>query len=84
MQNSNNISGGQLQRLGVARCLYRDPKVIILDEATTGLSFELESDIISRVIEMKRERIIIIISHSEHIIQKCDVVVKLRPLESAL
>ena len=58
------ISGGQMQRIGIARALFRDPKIIILDESTNSLDKKTEQDILSifNSIDYK-DKIIISISH---------------------
>lgn len=69
-----NISGGQRQRLALARANYNYPKVIILDEPTSALDSVNESFIIKYISENKKEKITIIITHSKNIIKKCDEV----------
>ena len=57
------ISGGQKQRIGIARALYRDPEVIIFDEATNALDKVLEKKIINNI-KNQGNKTIIIISHN--------------------
>ncbi len=66
----SRMSGGQRQRLGIARCLYFDPKLIILDEPTSSLDLETEEKIISDIYDLK-DYTIILISHRPSVFKKC-------------
>ena len=63
---SNNISGGQAQRIGLARALYRDSKIIFLDEPTSNLDNKNENDFLELVNKLKKDKMIIMISHKNH------------------
>ncbi len=71
------FSGGQKQRIAIARALYRQPELIILDEATTGLDAQVESDIFSAFADVKDEVTMIVISHNQSVLNKCDRVIYL-------
>ena len=71
------ISGGQRQRLGIARAIYRNPEVLILDEPTSSLDNETEEDFIKTIFSMKRKKTIIIVSHKDSVLKKCDRIIKL-------
>ena len=58
------ISGGQAQRLGIARALYREPNILIFDEATSSLDKENERKIYEILNKMKKSLTIIVISHN--------------------
>ena len=66
------ISGGQMQRIAIARELYRNPSVLILDEATTGLDYENEKKIFDSIKQLKNKMTIIIVSHNKKTIEICD------------
>ena len=50
----SKISGGELQRLGLARALYNKPQVLILDEFTSSLDFNTEKQILDEIEKIKK------------------------------
>ena len=76
-ENASRISGGQKQRLGIARAFYRDPELIIFDEATTSLDKETEEQILNFIKSIKNSKTLIIISHDLNILDFCDYVYKI-------
>jgi len=69
------LSGGQRQRIGIARAFYKESQVIILDEATNALDLKTEKEIISYVINNKKDKIIIIINHRTDMLKDCDKII---------
>jgi ABC-type bacteriocin/lantibiotic exporter with double-glycine peptidase domain len=70
----NNFSGGQRQRLSIARALYKDPSILVLDEATNSLDENSENTIIKNIIKSNKDRTIIIVTHKKKFLKYCDVV----------
>ncbi|WP_273851272.1 ABC transporter ATP-binding protein [Guptibacillus spartinae] len=71
------ISGGQRQRLGIARALYHNPEILFMDEATSALDNDTEKEIMKAIDSLKRDKTLIIIAHRLSTIENCDVVFKL-------
>ena len=71
-----NISGGQLQRIGIARAFYQNKDILIFDEATNALDENLEEKILSNLIKLKNGKIIIFISHNLKMMKEFDEVYK--------
>ena len=71
------ISGGQGQRIGIARALYKNSDILILDEFTSSLDFENEKKIL-KIIESFKDKTIILISHKENLFKNFDKVYKLQ------
>lgn len=66
------LSGGQLQRIGIARALYHDPAVLVLDEATSALDAETEREVMNAVMALQREKTILVVAHRISTIKRCD------------
>ena len=64
-ENGLNMSGGQRQRLAIARALYRDPEILIIDEATNALDEKLETEILNSLKEFKPAITIFLVSHNK-------------------
>ena len=71
-QNGMNISGGEKQRIGIARALLHDPDIILLDEATSGLDSFTESKIIDTIKNLNKT--VIIVSHRLNTLKFCEKV----------
>ena len=73
----SKVSGGQLQRIGLARALYRRPRVLLLDEATSNLDYEIENKILKDLANTKNQLLIIIVSHSDRVAEFADKILEL-------
>jgi len=72
------ISQGQKQRLAIARALYRDPEILIFDEATSSLDVETEHLITQMLDSLKGEKTIIAIAHRLSTLKSCDRLIYLK------
>jgi ATP-binding cassette subfamily C protein len=72
--HSDGLSGGQIQRLGLARALYTNPSLIILDEATSALDAATEASIAGAIQALGRDTTVIVIAHRLSTIQHADQV----------
>ena len=77
-ERGERLSGGERQRLGIARALYRDPQVLVVDEATANLDNPTEAAIVQTLARLRGEKTIIVIAHRLGMVKNCDCVYLLR------
>lgn len=72
------ISGGQRQRLGIARALYHNPQILIFDEATSALDNDTETAIMDAIDSLHGQKTMVIIAHRLRTIENCDIIYEVR------
>lgn len=72
------ISGGQRQRLGIARALYHDPELLVFDEATSALDTDTETAIMEAVENLHGRKTMVIIAHRLRTIENCDIIYEVK------
>lgn len=73
-EQASRLSGGQLQRLGIARALYFDPVFLVLDEATNTLDAETEAGIVDTLSRLRGKVTVVTIAHQLSTVREADVV----------
>mmetsp|Transcript_32097 Transcript_32097/g.83228 ORF Transcript_32097/g.83228 Transcript_32097/m.83228 type:complete len:806 (+) Transcript_32097:23-2440(+) len=71
------LSGGEKQRLAIARCLLKNPPIILLDEATSALDSETEHRIQASLVDLRKDRTAVVIAHRLTTIRNADQIVVL-------
>lgn len=72
------ISGGQRQRLGIARALYHNPELLIFDEATSALDNDTETAIMEAIDKLHGQKTMVIIAHRLRTIENCDIIYEVK------
>ncbi len=72
------ISGGQRQRLAVARALYKDFELLVMDEATAGLDRETEKAVLDAIRKLKHNKTLLIVTHHMGLVRECDLVYQIK------
>ena len=73
-----NFSGGQIQRLSIARALYADSNLIIFDEPTSSLDESTKNEILNTISKLRKNRIVIMITHSKMDLNICDKILEIK------
>ena len=71
-ENGANLSGGQCQRLAIARAIYRNPSVLILDESTNAIDDNTENLILDNINKKFYNKIVLNVSHKKNILNFCN------------
>ena len=75
----HNLSGGQSQRIGIARALYGDPRFVVLDEPNSNLDRAGEDALLASIAQLKQERVtVVIVAHRPSTLQTVDKMLVLR------
>ena len=77
-ERGGNLSGGQRQRVGIARAMFTKPQLLVLDEATSSLDGQTESEISEAIQGLKGKVTLILIAHRLSTVQKADRVIYLK------
>ena len=76
-KNATNLSGGQWQRLGIARAFFRSPNILILDEPTASVDAKSEYEIFRSIIKKQQNKTTVIISHRFSTVRRAEKIIVL-------
>jgi ABC-type bacteriocin/lantibiotic exporter with double-glycine peptidase domain len=77
-ENGIKVSGGQKQRLAIARAFYHGRDILIMDEATSALDYETEKEIIDVLNTIKKNKTLIVIAHRMSTLKHCDKIFEIK------
>lgn len=72
-----NLSGGQCQRIGIARALYKDADLLVLDEATSALDQKTENEVIQNILRLKSDLTIVMVAHRLETLRNCNRILQM-------
>jgi ABC-type multidrug transport system fused ATPase/permease subunit len=72
LEDGSNLSGGQKRRIGIARALFTNPQLLVLDEPTNGLDVETELEIISVIQSLSISATVILVTHNYSVLKHID------------
>ena len=72
--SGQRLSGGQLQRLALARAFYSQRDILVLDEATSALDPKTEEMILANIAQLSPKRTVIMVAHRHQTLKSCDVI----------
>jgi ABC-type multidrug transport system fused ATPase/permease subunit len=77
LEDGSNLSGGQKRRIGIARALFTNPQLLVLDEPTNGLDKVTEKEIISVIQNLSTSATVILVTHNYSVLEKVDDIIYL-------
>ena len=76
-EDGKNLSGGQAQRISLARSLYFNKEIIVLDESLNSLNIELQGEILQEFLKLKNQITLILITHNKDNLKYFDQIINL-------
>ena len=76
------LSGGEKQRVAIVRALVKKPNIILADEPTGNLNFAIGEKVIEELIEISKNKILIVVSHDERLVKYFDYVINMSDISS--
>ena len=80
-EQGQGLSAGQKQRLSLARALLRNPKILILDEATANLDADIEAKLLTTLLRLKGQMTILAVTHRPSVMMIADLQLDLGRVE---
>jgi ATP-binding cassette subfamily C protein len=77
-ERGSRVSGGERQRLGIARALYHDPDVLVMDEPTSALDYATEHEVLRVIDAMKGQKTMLVVAHRLSTVRSCDEIYMVR------
>jgi ABC-type multidrug transport system fused ATPase/permease subunit len=77
-----NLSGGEMQKIGIARALYKKSEILLLDEATSALDENSEEEILNTITKLRKKVTIIATTHKKDFLKYCDNVYNIKDLQN--
>ena len=74
-EGGNNLSGGEKQRISIARAMLKNAPIVILDEATSALDAENEKDVLEAINELTKNKTVIMIAHRMNTLKTADHII---------
>ena len=71
-EKGSQISGGEAQRIGIARAIYKKSKILILDEFTSALDEENENKILEVLLKLKGKITVVLVTHKKKVLEICN------------
>ena len=81
-ENGKNLSGGEIQRIGIARAIYNGSDVIIFDEPTSGLDYDNSIVFEKMIYSLRGLKTVIIVSHEKALFNEAEIVIDLNKLKN--
>lgn len=83
-EGGQNLSQGQRKRLGLARAIYQQRDLVLLDEPTAALDPATRADILKALLDFARGRTLLLVSHDDDLVALADNIILLEPVEQNL